>query len=117
MNWPPVTAVDAAYFRRKAPGKHWVQTEPVLMASTLLEVCAHLSGQGELQPCLPDPQALVSRAYPDLAEVRGRAQAKRALEIVPQGALTPAGRPPWHRKVHAGRALARPLAALIEPAA
>ncbi len=82
-----------------------VQTEPVLMASTLLEVCAHLSGQGELQPCLPDPQALVSQAYPDLAEVRGQAQAKRALEIIAAGehSLLLVGPPGTGKSMLAGR--------------
>ncbi len=59
----------------------------VLTATTLLEVCAHLSGQGELSESIAastvDHDA---GAYPDLAEVRGQTQAKRALEIAAAGA-------------------------------
>jgi magnesium chelatase family protein len=58
----------------------------ILAAESLLEVCAHLSGQRLLEACpaasgAPDPEALA----PDLAEVRGQAQAKRALEIAAAG--------------------------------
>ena len=52
------------------------QGEPILTASTLLEVCAHLSGQGTLTQCLPQTACRsVAEGYPDLAEVRGQAQA------------------------------------------
>ena len=62
------------------------QGEPILTANTLLEVCAHLSGQGTLTQCLPQTACRsVAEGYPDLAEVRGQAQAKRALEIAAAG--------------------------------
>ena len=62
------------------------QGEPILTANTLLEVCAHLSGQGTLTQCLPQTDChSVAADYPDLAEVRGQAQAKRVLEIAAAG--------------------------------
>lgn len=56
----------------------------ILSANSLLEVCAHLAGQsalGESPPTVPD-QTL---AGPDLAEVRGQTQARRALEVAAAG--------------------------------
>jgi len=58
--------------------------ENVLAASSLLEVCAHLSGQASL----PAPAAVDLENqpfFPDLGEVRGQSQAKRALEIAAAG--------------------------------
>ena len=56
-----------------------------LAAGNLLEVCAHLAGQQALP--LHTSQAVdVAPHYPDLAEVRGQAAAKRALEIAAAGA-------------------------------
>ncbi len=56
----------------------------VRVASSLMEVCAALRGQGPL------PEATVSQAQapepgPDLADVRGQMQARRALEICAAG--------------------------------
>jgi len=58
----------------------------VLKAASLLEVCAHLSGQGELREgvVLPDDGAGAD-AYADLADVRGQTQARRVLEIAAAG--------------------------------
>lgn len=56
----------------------------VFGARTLLEICAHLQGVRALPPA----QALAAEAEaaaPDLAEVRGQAQARRALEIAAAG--------------------------------
>jgi magnesium chelatase family protein len=56
----------------------------ILAANSLLEVCAHLAGQNELLP--PAAMACVRPPiYPDLGEVRGQNQAKRALEIAAAG--------------------------------
>jgi len=58
----------------------------ILTADTLLEVCAHLSDQAELRECASTPLANATATGPDLCDVRGQAQAKRALEIAAAGA-------------------------------
>jgi magnesium chelatase family protein len=56
----------------------------ILPARTLLEVCAHLSGEA---PIAPHVRAAVTAhpEYPDLADVRGQLQARRALEVAAAG--------------------------------
>jgi len=56
----------------------------VLPARTLLDVCAHLHGTSPLAPFVGMPHA-VEPLYPDLADVRGQVQARRALEIAAAG--------------------------------
>ncbi|WP_147653802.1 YifB family Mg chelatase-like AAA ATPase [Vulcaniibacterium gelatinicum] len=56
----------------------------VLTARTLLEVCDALAGRTRLPPAVAPATAPV--AGPDLAEVHGQAQARRALEIAAAGA-------------------------------
>ncbi|MEP6996141.1 MAG: YifB family Mg chelatase-like AAA ATPase [Betaproteobacteria bacterium] len=53
-------------------------------AASLLEVCAHLTGRTPLPVLAPRP-ASDSSAGPDLIDVRGQAQAKRALEVAAAG--------------------------------
>ena len=56
----------------------------ILSASSLLAVCAHLAGR-ELLPPAVATDGEPTPALPDLAEVRGQTQAKRALEIAAAG--------------------------------
>ncbi|HET7593095.1 MAG TPA: YifB family Mg chelatase-like AAA ATPase, partial [Rhodanobacteraceae bacterium] len=56
----------------------------VRVARNLAEVCAHLRGADALPPP-PDSQAEDAFGYPDLADVRGQRQARRALEIAAAG--------------------------------
>ncbi|RIX48393.1 MAG: ATP-dependent protease [Rhodocyclales bacterium GT-UBC] len=56
----------------------------ILAANTLLEVCAHLHGEAPL-PAAQPPAPAATTALPDLCEVRGQNQAKRALEIAAAG--------------------------------
>jgi magnesium chelatase family protein len=61
---------------------------PILAAASLLEVCAHLTGQAALstyEATRENNDGDGDGAYPDLAEVRGQAQAKRGLEIAAAG--------------------------------
>ena len=71
---PEVSAGEAAL----------VQDATVFGARTLLAVCAHLSAQAPLTAAVASPPADRAEA-PDLADVRGQAHAKRALEIAAAG--------------------------------
>jgi magnesium chelatase family protein len=58
----------------------------VLPAGSLLAVCAHLNGHTALVRHTPPPQADEGAArHPDLAEVKGQLQARRALEVAAAG--------------------------------
>jgi len=71
---PEAVASEAAFARYAT----------ILPARTLLEVCAHLSGESPLAP-YRGLDAGTEPVYPDLADVRGQAQARRALEVAAAG--------------------------------
>ncbi len=58
----------------------------VRSAGSLLEVCAHLCGRGELPVAQPAAVPAPEAGAADLGEVRGQAQARRALEVAAAGA-------------------------------
>jgi magnesium chelatase family protein len=57
----------------------------VLPAGHLLQVCAHLAGREEIAPASPPERPATATGLPDLAEVRGQHQARRALEVAAAG--------------------------------
>ncbi|MBI1887518.1 MAG: YifB family Mg chelatase-like AAA ATPase [Nitrosomonadales bacterium] len=61
-----------------------VEEATVYPAQSLLQVAAHLAGREALAPYVSQPQTVAPR-YPDMREVKGQAQAKRALEIAAAG--------------------------------
>ncbi|HXU94623.1 MAG TPA: YifB family Mg chelatase-like AAA ATPase [Gallionella sp.] len=61
-----------------------VEDAAVYPARTLLQVAAHLAGHEAIAPDTGSLQTVVPR-YPDMCEVKGQAQAKRALEIAAAG--------------------------------
>lgn len=72
---PPASAAEAAL----------VEGVEVRVARTLLEACAHLSGNRVLPLALAPAGAPASLSGNDLADVRGQALARRALEIAAAG--------------------------------
>lgn len=74
MILPPQSAIEAAL----------VEGIEIRVARTLLEACAHLSGKIVLPTAERSPPSQPG-AIPDLADVRGQAVARRALEIAAAG--------------------------------
>ena len=56
----------------------------IYQAGSLLDVCAHLAGRQSLSRPAARP-IVIPPNYPDLAEVKGQAQTKRALEVAAAG--------------------------------
>ena len=67
-----------------APEAALIEGMSILPASNLLQVCAHLVGREILAPFAASCAPVLAR-YPDLAEVKGQAPAKRALEVAAAG--------------------------------
>lgn len=67
-----------------APEAALVRSANIHSASSLLEVCAHLAGRERLPRFASNAQP-AQDAVPDLADVKGQAPAKRALEVAAAG--------------------------------
>lgn len=67
-----------------APEAALITGMTILPAKNLLQVCAHLSGREIIVPHAVSPAPTFAH-YPDLAEIKGQAPAKRALEVAAAG--------------------------------
>ena len=71
--------------RANAPEAALVRGLEVLPAEHLLDVCAHLNGANAIGGQAVPPPLPAAARFPDLADVRGQAHAKRALEVAAAG--------------------------------
>lgn len=71
--------------KANAPEAALVNGAEVYAASALIDVCAHLAGRELLQHAEPMPGAALAN-FADLLDIKGQAQARRALEIAAAGA-------------------------------
>lgn len=67
-----------------APEASLVEDAVVYPASSLLQVCAHFAGR-EMMVRYAVKSVVATEAYPDMSDVKGQAQARRALEIAAAG--------------------------------
>ena len=88
------------------------QSTHCLQASHILDVCRHLVNQQSLPACVGSETGPLQSSYPDIKDVKGQAQAKRALEIAASGehSLIMVG-PPGNRKKYVSHALSGNIAA------
>jgi magnesium chelatase family protein len=70
--------------RENAPEAALVEGARVFAADSLLAVCAHFAGREKLGRYVEPPPASTPR-YADMQDVKGQAQAKRALEVAAAG--------------------------------
>ena len=70
--------------RENAPEAALVEGARVFAADSLLDVCAHFADGTRLGRYLDSPPASTPR-YADMSDVKGQAQAKRALEVAAAG--------------------------------
>ncbi|WP_320415423.1 ATP-binding protein [Thauera humireducens] len=68
-----------------APEAALMRSANVLPAGSLCAVAAHLNGHTPLQPAAFENPAAAATSGPDLADVRGQLQARRALEVAAAG--------------------------------
>jgi len=71
---PQINAAEAAL----------VEDATIYGAQSLLQVAAHLTGREPITPFASEPETIKPN-YPDMHEVKGQVQAKRALEIAAAG--------------------------------
>ena len=93
----PIRGALAMALQTAGHGKHFILPEAsareaaligsneILAARSLLDVCAHLAEREILPQAIAAVDTEKQPIFPDLSEVRGQAQAKRALEIAAAG--------------------------------
>ena len=93
----PIRGALAMALQTAGHGKHFILPEAsareaaligsneILAARSLLEVCAHLAEREMLPQAIAAVDTEKQPVFPDLSEVRGQSQAKRALEIAAAG--------------------------------